>query len=64
MSDQQIAFLIYFGNLQNENKQLKADLQDTRDSITWWENRFNAVSNQNTMLRVKLSRLEKGDKHE
>lgn len=64
LTDQQLEFLLYFESLQEENKELKAEIRECNDSIVWWENRFNAVNHQNARLKAKLDKAERGDKHE
>ena len=36
-------FWDYITNLQEENEELKAELQEANDSDTWWNNRYKAV---------------------
>lgn len=53
LTDQQLEFLIYFGKLKQENMELKAALRDANTSITWWQNRFNAVNRKNASLQAE-----------
>lgn len=41
-------------SLQQENKQLKEELQEANDNIIWWSNRFNAVERDNKQLKEAL----------
>lgn len=45
-------------SLQQENKQLKEELQEANDNIIWWSNRFNAVERDNKQLKSILTELE------
>ena len=39
---------------KKENKQLKEELVSANESITWWNNRFNAVTRDNKQLKEEL----------
>lgn len=39
-------------------KELKADIEEYRDSTTWWSNRFNAVERNNRELMQEIERLK------
>ena len=41
----------------DEIEELKADIEEYRDSTTWWSNRFNAVERDNRKLRKEIERL-------
>ena len=41
----------------DEIEELKADIEEYRDSTTWWSNRFNAVVRNNRELRQEIERL-------
>ena len=41
----------------DEIEELKADIEEYRDSTTWWSNRFNAVERNNRELRQEIERL-------
>ncbi len=41
----------YYKNMEQENKQLKVELQEANDNIIWWSNRFNAVERDNKQLK-------------
>ena len=45
----------YITNLQEENEELKAELQEEIDSTTWWHNRYKALEQVNKKLKVKLN---------
>ena len=44
--------------LQQENKQLKEELVSANESITWWNNRFNAVTRDNKQLKDNWKKLK------
>lgn len=44
-------------DFDDEIEELKADIEEYRDSTTWWSNRFNAVERDNRELRKKIDRL-------
>ena len=44
--------------LQQENKQLKEELVSANESITWWNNRFNAVTRDNKHLKDNWNKLK------
>lgn len=46
-------------NLQEENKELKEELVSANESITWWNNRFNAVTRDNKQLKDNWNDLKK-----
>jgi len=56
LTDQQIEFLLYFGRLKKELEKLKMDLKDANASITWWQNRFNAVNRQNAVYHANFNK--------
>ena len=41
----------------SEIEELKADIEEYRDSTTWWSNRFNAVERDNRELKKEIDRL-------
>ena len=45
--------------LQQENQELKEELVSANESITWWNNRFNAVTRDNEQLKNKIKELVK-----
>ena len=45
--------------LKDENKELKEELVSANESITWWNNRFNAVTRDNKQLKNKIKELVK-----
>lgn len=51
-------FEVQYWELQQENKKLKEELASSNESITWWNNRFNAVTRENKQLKDKLSKIE------
>ena len=44
-------------DFDEEIEELKADIEEYRDSTTWWSNRFNAVERDNRELRKEIERL-------
>ena len=44
-------------DFDDEIEELKADIEEYRDSTTWWSNRFNAVERDNRELRKEIERL-------
>lgn len=40
-----------FNELKKKNKQLETDYKEANESITWWQNRFNAVERDNRNLK-------------
>lgn len=45
-------------DFDEEIEELKADIEEYRDSTTWWSNRFNAVERDNRELRKEIKRLK------
>ena len=45
-------------DFDDEIEELKADIEEYRDSTTWWSNRFNAVERDNRELRKEIERLK------
>lgn len=45
------ALMKNYEKLEQENKQLKAELKSANEEITWWSNRFNAVERDNRQLK-------------
>ena len=45
--------------LQQENQESKEELVSANESITWWNNRFNAVTRDNEQLKNKIKELVK-----
>lgn len=48
---------LYLENLKKEEQEierLKADLHEANDSVTWWNNRYNAIVKQNDDNHKKL----------
>ena len=43
--------------LEKENKQLKEELVSANESITWWNNRFNAVTRDNKQLKEEKRKV-------
>ena len=41
----------------DEIEELKADIEEYRDSTTWWSSRFNAVERDNRKLKKENKRL-------
>ena len=60
LTDQQIEFLIYFGQLKNRVKELETELKDANASVAWWQNRFNALNRRNASLHTQLHDLRRG----
>ena len=48
-----------YEQLQQENQQLQEELVSANESITWWNNRFNAVTRDNEQLKNKIKELVK-----
>ena len=46
----------YAERLEKENKELKAEIQEANDSITWWANRFKAVERDNRELHERIDK--------
>ena len=44
-------------DFDDEIEELKADIEEYRDSTTWWSNRFNAVERDNRELGKEIGRL-------
>ena len=44
-------------DFDDEIEELKADIEEYRDSTTWWSNRFNAVERDNRELGKEIERL-------
>ena len=44
---------------ERENKELKEELVSANESITWWNNRFNAVTRDNKQLKDNWIELTK-----
>lgn len=44
--------------LFEENKELKEELVSANESITWWNNRFNAVARDNKQLKDNWNKLK------
>ena len=42
--------------LQQENEQLKAELQEANDNIIWWSNRFKAVQRDYENLKERIDK--------
>ena len=42
-------------DFDNEIEELKADIEEYRDSTTWWSNRFNAVERDNRELKKTIN---------
>lgn len=51
-------FEVQYWELQQENKELKEELVSTNESITWWNNRFNAVTRDNKQLKDNWNKLK------
>ena len=47
LTDQQLEFLIYFGQLKNRVQELEAEVKEANNNAEWWRNRFYAVSKNN-----------------
>lgn len=45
-------------DFDDEIEELKADIEEYRDSTTWWSNRFNAVERDNRELRKEINKLK------
>ena len=45
--------------LKEKNQELKEELVSANESITWWNNRFNAVTRDNEQLKNKIKELVK-----
>lgn len=58
LTDQQLEFLIYFGQLKNRVQELEAELKEANDSITWWKNRWNAYERDNRMQCSRLNGID------
>ena len=43
-----------YKDLQQENKQLKEELQEANDNIIWWSNRFKAVQRDYENLKERI----------
>lgn len=56
LTDQQLEFLIYFGQLKNRVQELEAEVKETNTSLTWWQNRFNAINRQNANLHARINK--------
>ena len=41
---------------RKKNKELKADLKEANESITWWTNRFNAVERDNREIQNRIDK--------
>lgn len=63
LTDQQLAFLMYFGNLQNKVKELETELKEANDSIIWWQSRYNAYERDNRMQCSRLNGIDKVISH-
>lgn len=44
-------------DFDDEIEELKADIEEYRDSTTWWQNRFKAVERDNRELKQEIERL-------
>ena len=44
-------------DFDDEIEELKADIEEYRDSTTWWSNRFKAVERDNRKLKKEIERL-------
>ena len=44
-------------DFDDEIEELKADIEEYRDSTTWWSSRFNAVERDNRKLKKENKRL-------
>lgn len=51
-------FEVQYWELQQENKELKEELVSANESITWWNNRFNAVTRDNKQLKDSWNKLK------
>ena len=43
--------------LEKENKELKEELVSANESITWWNNRFNALTRDNKQLKEEKRKV-------
>ena len=50
-------------NLQEEIEELKANLYEANDSVTWWNNRYNAIVKQNDDNHKKLVKEQEENKN-
>lgn len=56
-NDECYVYLGDYKKLEQENNQLKTDLEDANESIVWWESRFNAISIENNQLKKQRQEL-------
>ena len=58
LKDRDLIIAAELTKLQDENKQLKEELVSANESITWWNNRFNAVTRDNKHLKDNWNKLK------